>query len=125
VVRHFGQDRAIVVGHDWGGAVAWEVAMSKPELVDRLVVLNLPHFRGLRRELARYEVQHEASEYAREFQQEGSHERVSFDEQLWWLAEGVDRDRHAEALELSDMEGLMHIYKQNYPREPYIDDIGP
>lgn len=122
VIRHFGEDQAIVVGHDWGGAVAWETAMHKPELVHRLVVLNLPHFTGLRRELARYDAQHAASEYAREFQQDGSHDRVVFDDQLWWLAPGVDRDRHAEALRRSDMESLMNIYKANYPREPYVDD---
>jgi pimeloyl-ACP methyl ester carboxylesterase len=36
-------DRAHVVGHDWGGLVSWRVAMSRPTVVDRLVVLNAPH----------------------------------------------------------------------------------
>ena len=34
---------AHVVGHDWGGAVAWHLAANRPERVDRLVVLNCPH----------------------------------------------------------------------------------
>jgi pimeloyl-ACP methyl ester carboxylesterase len=38
-----GRRRAIVVGHDWGGAVAWWLAASYPELVERLVILNVPH----------------------------------------------------------------------------------
>jgi pimeloyl-ACP methyl ester carboxylesterase len=43
VVRGLRHDRCILVGHDWGGAVAWNVAYTYPELVDRLIVLNLPH----------------------------------------------------------------------------------
>ncbi len=43
LIRHAGADRATVVGHDWGGAVAWHVAMRHPEAVQRLAVLNCPH----------------------------------------------------------------------------------
>src|SRR5438105_4960895 len=43
VVKHFKQEKAIIVGHDWGGAVAWGFAMRHPEMVERLIVLNLPH----------------------------------------------------------------------------------
>ncbi|WP_254766928.1 alpha/beta fold hydrolase [Salinilacihabitans rarus] len=40
---------AHVVGHDWGGAVAWATAAAHPDAVDRLVVLNAPHpFEGVR-----------------------------------------------------------------------------
>ncbi|MBI2388395.1 MAG: alpha/beta hydrolase [Deltaproteobacteria bacterium] len=38
-----GVPRAHVVGHDWGGAVAWHLAATRPELCDRLVVMNCPH----------------------------------------------------------------------------------
>jgi pimeloyl-ACP methyl ester carboxylesterase len=38
-----GRDRAIVVGHDWGGAVVWHLAATKPEHVARAVILNVPH----------------------------------------------------------------------------------
>jgi pimeloyl-ACP methyl ester carboxylesterase len=38
-----GADSAAVAGHDWGGALAWLVAMHHPERVQRLVVLNAPH----------------------------------------------------------------------------------
>jgi pimeloyl-ACP methyl ester carboxylesterase len=42
-VAALGAERAHVVGHDWGGAVAWHLAARYPETVDRLVVLNAPH----------------------------------------------------------------------------------
>jgi pimeloyl-ACP methyl ester carboxylesterase len=43
LIRHFGEPRANVVGHDWGAAVAYGVAMYHPELVERLAILNVPH----------------------------------------------------------------------------------
>ncbi|MHC5212545.1 MAG: alpha/beta fold hydrolase [Planctomycetota bacterium] len=46
-----GRDTADVVGHDWGGAVAWWIAGAAPERVSRLVVLNCPHPDVLRRAL--------------------------------------------------------------------------
>ena len=38
-----GAERAIVVGHDWGGVAAWMFAMRHPTRLARLVVLNMPH----------------------------------------------------------------------------------
>ena len=38
-----GADSAAVAGHDWGGGLAWLLAMQHPERVQRLVVLNAPH----------------------------------------------------------------------------------
>lgn len=43
----------IVVGHDWGGLVAWFLAMIRPDLVRRLVILNVPHPVPYSRELHR------------------------------------------------------------------------
>src|SRR5438874_4767583 len=43
LIQHAGADRATVVGHDWGGAIAWHLALRRPDLIDRLIVLNAPH----------------------------------------------------------------------------------
>lgn len=43
VIRGLGYDKCVLVGHDWGGAIAWTFAHDYPEMVDRLIVLNLPH----------------------------------------------------------------------------------
>jgi epoxide hydrolase 4 len=51
LVRALGADRAHVVGHDWGGAIAWMTALQHPDVVDRLVVLNCPHPNRFGREL--------------------------------------------------------------------------
>jgi pimeloyl-ACP methyl ester carboxylesterase len=39
----FGADRFRLVGHDWGGVVAWGVSASQPNRIERLVVMNAPH----------------------------------------------------------------------------------
>ena len=43
LIRALGSERAVVVGHDWGGAVAWHFAMRHPDLLERLVILDAPH----------------------------------------------------------------------------------
>lgn len=51
LIAHCGVTRATVVGHDWGGVVAWEVAMRRPDVVEKLIVLNAPHPAAFLREL--------------------------------------------------------------------------
>jgi len=43
LIHAFDAERAHVVGHDWGGGVAWTLAIRHPEVVERLAVLNCPH----------------------------------------------------------------------------------
>jgi pimeloyl-ACP methyl ester carboxylesterase len=43
LVEAFGERDAVIVGHDWGGGVAWTFAMERPAMTRRLVVLNCPH----------------------------------------------------------------------------------
>ncbi len=43
LIGHFGVERAHVVGHDWGAAVAYTVAMRHPESLESLSILNVPH----------------------------------------------------------------------------------
>jgi epoxide hydrolase 4 len=51
LVRERGADSALLVGHDWGGTVAWTMAMNHPEVVDRLAILNAAHPRRLQQGL--------------------------------------------------------------------------
>lgn len=43
ILDHYGREKACIVGHDWGAAVAWHTAIHHPERVERLAILNVPH----------------------------------------------------------------------------------
>lgn len=124
VIDHLGEEKATVVGHDWGGFVAWFLAAYHPERVERLIICNLPHPKGISRELATNPEQQANSAYARAFQQEGAHKVVT-EEMLAMLVAPDDaeaREIYLEAFKNSDLEAMLAYYKQNYPREPYTQD---
>lgn len=51
LVQTLGYERAHIVGHDWGGGVAWATALLRPDVVETLTVLNCPHPRILSQNL--------------------------------------------------------------------------
>ena len=60
---HLGHEKFIMVGHDWGGGVAWSAAMRHPELLEKLVIINSPHPAVFARELLNNPDQQKASQY--------------------------------------------------------------
>jgi pimeloyl-ACP methyl ester carboxylesterase len=68
LVAVLGRERAVVMGHDWGGAVAWSVAARRPSVVGRLVVLNCPPPQNLARAIVRSPAQLRRSWYVLFFQ---------------------------------------------------------
>lgn len=125
VMRHLGRDRATVVGHDWGGAVAWRFALAHPELIERLVVLNLPHPNGLARELATNPEQRDNSAYARFFQTAQAASLVKPEALVAWVKDPAAREKYLAAMKRSSLEGMLAYYKANYPREPYTIPADP
>ena len=122
VIRDMGEKKAVIVGHDWGGMVAWQFAMTKPEMTDRLAVLNLPHPKGLNRELANNPDQQRNSQYARTFQLPGAHKLLTAERLAGWVKGEAKRAKYIEAMKRSDFEAMLNYYKRNYPRPPYEED---
>ncbi len=118
VVAHFKRDKAIIVGHDWGGMVAWTFAMQHPEMTEKLVILNLPHPRGLSRELANNPDQQKASAYARNFQKPDAAKGVMPAMLAFWVKDKDARKRYVEAFNRSSIEGMLNYYKANFPSDP-------
>lgn len=121
VIRNEDAESAIIVGHDWGGGIAWSFAGWRPEMTDRLIIMNLPHLKGLVRELAKFEDQHKNSTYARNFQSETSHEAISAQGLAMALSGGDETllPIYLEAFERSSADAMMNYYRANFPREPY------
>lgn len=63
LLTHLGFERCILVAHDWGGALAWNLAAACPQLISKLVIINAPHPLLFIRELRDNPEQQRASEY--------------------------------------------------------------
>jgi epoxide hydrolase 4 len=51
LIRAFGEEKAVIVGHDWGGGIAWAFAADYPQATEKLIVLNCPHPAALQKHL--------------------------------------------------------------------------
>jgi pimeloyl-ACP methyl ester carboxylesterase len=69
---HLGLGRFTLVGHDWGGAVAWAFALAHPDRLERLVIVNAPHPALFGRLLREDPAQQKASEYMLAFRSAGA-----------------------------------------------------
>jgi pimeloyl-ACP methyl ester carboxylesterase len=92
VIESAGRASAHLVGHDWGATVAWNVALRRPAVVDRLAILNVPHPAAFRRTLRRSPRQLLRSWYALFFQLPWLPERVFAREEF---APAADRLRES------------------------------
>ncbi len=105
VMDHAGDGPVPVVGHDWGGAVAWWVATEFPERVERVVAINAPHPVAMERRVFRDPLQTLRSAYIGLFQVPEVPERL-LEAADWRLLEAVltggAREGAFEAAELYD-----------------------
>ena len=125
VIRHLGAEQATIVGHDWGGAVAWQFAFNYPQMTERLVVLNLPHPSGMAREMAGNPEQQRNSGYAQRFRQgKPSDPDILFGGPMTapalasWVKDPQANKQYVAAFERSSFEGMLNFYKANYPALP-------
>lgn len=84
LIEGLGEERAIIVGHDWGGVLAWHFAIDYPQMTSKLIVMNAPHPGAMMREL-RTPAQMRKSWYILAFQ-------------IPWLPEYLLTRNHASAI---------------------------
>lgn len=68
LIEWSGNEKAVVIGHDWGGAVAWQLAATRPELVEKLIAINIPHPLAMPKVMMRNPMQWVRSSYMVYFQ---------------------------------------------------------
>jgi pimeloyl-ACP methyl ester carboxylesterase len=128
VIAAEGQKNAIVIGHDWGAAIAWQTAFNRPDLVNKLVIMSVPHPAGLARELATNKAQQEGSNYARNFQKEGSEKLLSAEGLAGfhsWIKDPAEKAAYVAAFKQSSFAAMMNYYRANYPRGTGADTQAP
>lgn len=63
------RDRTTLIGHDWGGTVAWTVALHNPEMIENLGIINMPHPIVFKEALESNSKQQQKSHYIFNFKQ--------------------------------------------------------
>lgn len=116
VIAAEGREGATVIGHDWGAAIAWNFAFTHPDLLERLVILSVPHPTSFAAEMADPDSkQNENAAYARQFQQPGSEDNLTAEGLAAWVQDPEMKPKYVEAFGRSSFAGMMNYYRMNYP----------
>lgn len=126
---------AALVAHDWGGAVAWNLAALQPQRLGRLVILNSPHPGTFWRDLRHSPAQQAASAYMNFLIRPDATQRLTADgyARLWgffrgmsdtaaWLTSALQAQY--EAVWAMGLQGGLHYYAASPLRPPTADDPG-
>ena len=108
LAEHLGHRRLILVGHDWGGAVAWAFAIRHAAWLEKLVIINAPHPAVFARELRENPAQQKASEYMLVFRSEKAEQILS-------------ADGFAVLVQIVLGEGLANGYFAEDDRKAYVE----
>lgn len=134
LIQAEGAPLACLVAHDWGGAVAWNLANQQPHLLGRLAIINSPHPGTFLRELTSNPRQQAASEYMNLLVRPDAEQLLREDDyrRLWefftdwggsaWLTEPL-KQQYREVWDAS-LTGGCNYYRASPVRPPQPGDAG-
>jgi len=112
VIDHFKVLNAILIANDWGGAIAWNLALYRPDKVDKLIACNIPFPANI----GKYNNEHpEVGQYARDFQSDDPSE-LTPESLVAALPDRSEDEYYLEAFRKSSIEAMLNYYKASYPR---------
>jgi pimeloyl-ACP methyl ester carboxylesterase len=131
VGAHYSKTPFVLVAHDWGGAVAWAVAIGHAQRLKKLVMVNSPHPYVFWRELCNNPAQQKASEYMNVFRLPKA-ERVLSENgyarllsAFLHLDEGWRKELVAAWSQPGALTGGLNYYRASPLHPPVADDPGP
>ncbi|WP_265528517.1 alpha/beta fold hydrolase [Sphingomicrobium marinum] len=135
LAQSLGHDKFALVGHDWGGAVAWAAAIRGGPHINKLAILNSPHPLIFQKTIIDDPDQRAASQYIRRFRETGMEDHIrdmgmeAFFEKSFSphvdLAAIPDEERKAYIDEWSGdgaLEGMLAWYRMSPIEVPAIDE---
>jgi len=112
LAEHLGHRKFILVAHDWGGPVAWALAMRRPDYLEKLIIINAPHPLIFERELRQNPAQQKASQYMLMFRSPEAEQTLSADNYAWLvgavLADGLKQGYFTE----EDRQAYLEAWSQ-------------
>jgi len=132
LIEALGEKRAVVVGHDWGGGVAWAVAMYRPDVVERLIILNAPHLAVFQQHILKNPRQSARSWYMFFFQLPGIPETLLSLNNYAFLRRAfagvlgdAEIDKYVEAMSKPGaLAGGINYYRANVSEEFFLGALG-
>lgn len=132
LVHQRGGPLDLLVAHDWGGALAWNLAAQQPQLVRRLLIINAPHPACFLRELRDSPAQQQASAYMNALRRPQAAERLAADgfARLWQMLDSPLRPRTAaqraryEAAWRQGLQGPLNYYRASPLHPPDAEGDG-
>jgi pimeloyl-ACP methyl ester carboxylesterase len=120
VIDAEGYKTATVLGHDWGGSIAWMYAFTHPDKLDNLIILSTPHPVLFMDQMHTNPQQQANSQYARNNQKEGSEKALTAEGLARRITDPEMHAKYVEAFRRSSFAAMMNYYRANYPK-----DVGP
>jgi pimeloyl-ACP methyl ester carboxylesterase len=134
-IAHLGYSDCIMVAHDWGGAVAWNIAITHPEVISKLIIINATHPYPFAMGLVNDPAQQTASAYMNWLRNPGSEQALAKDnfrvmeqfmlgmgEQPEWFDDAI-RERY-HACWARGLTGGVNYYRASPLHPPTSEDAG-
>lgn len=112
LIERMGDGRCVLVAHDWGGSIAWALAMARPDLLDKLVIVNAPHPGIFARLLAGDRAQQRASGYMLKYRSDEADEYLTRDDYRELRKSIVERGQEKGYFDDADGEAYLAAWRQ-------------
>lgn len=112
LIDFYKRDKVFLVGHDWGAAVSWWIAMKYPERIGRLVIMNVPHTLVFRKHLFGTQKQMEKSWYIFYFQIPGAVEAFASANDFQWPLDLIVESARPNVFSSEELEKYREAFKQ-------------
>ena len=114
VIRSLGQESAIIAGHDWGGGIAWQLAIHHPAVVEKLIVCNITHPTGQQIESLKTLQSNGNTSYTDDFRKQTS-ETLPISWLTGWVKDAKAKPLYEKAFSRSSIDAMINYYKANTP----------
>lgn len=112
VIKAQGKKKAIIVGHDWGGTIAWQLAINHPMFVEKLIVCNMTHPTARSRMALKTLQINGNTSYMDDFRKHTA-ATLPISWLTGWVRDPIAKKKYEAAFRRSDVDGMINYYKAN------------